>query len=70
MRFIDIRPLMARARAQASAPAPPDRPVADADTVTGTGWFDSSHDLRRGLDVTEVGGLETWPHTGPADASQ
>jgi len=67
MRFIDIRPLKARAKSRDVVRQTSDRPVADTEVVTGTGWFDSSHELRRGLEVTEVGGLEAWPDTRPID---
>lgn len=41
-------------RPAASLPMPrPERPPADEPPPRGCGWFDSSHDLQRGLRVTE-----------------
>jgi hypothetical protein len=41
------------AAAPASAPAPDPAVEADDDDTQGCGWFDSSHELRTGLVVTE-----------------
>jgi hypothetical protein len=54
----------------APRPASPDvqaPPEAD-DPAAPCGWFDSSHDLRRGLDVVELAWHDTLPVAWPLDA--
>ena len=51
---LQFRPWWRRRRAAiACPPAAPAGTVDDADLPLGPGWFDSSWDLRRGLDVSE-----------------
>lgn len=47
-------PQLLRRRSPVATTRRPAVPAADEDTTTGCGWFDSSHDLHRGLCVREL----------------
>lgn len=38
----------------------PPLPSADDEAVLGCGWFDSSFELRHGLEVTELSTFDAW----------